>query len=418
MSQGSHFQWDAQPGPLDFAAPENCRLRSRRCHKLAAVLRTFFYAVVALQIGSASGAEPRQTRIGGSQFVGAAGCKSSSCHGGAGEKRSQHITWMRHDVHTRGFAILTNARSDRMADSLKLPQQQEGMLRATTSARCTVCHSPFQALSQAQRPPAADPTESVSCESCHGAARVWLRGHTRTDWTYATRVGAGMRDLKSFYVRANTCVACHQNLDADIAAAGHPDLLFEMDRQTVAQPRHWRDPEGSGVRAWLVGQAVALRETSWKLAQSPLGNEQTLDQWRGLAWLLSRVTASDRTLLPVEFPGPGEVVVYSRTQQQADALARRAAQQNFTAAFAQRMLNELTTTHSEFVVTSDTPREVLFRRAQRLVLALEALDAENKAPSEHLTSLRDNLQYPYNFDPAQFAAKLEKLRHAPASSAR
>ena len=120
-------------------------------------------------------------------------------------------------------------------------------------------------MPQAQRAASAEPTESVSCESCHGAAGGWLRGHTRPDWTYATRVGAGMRDLKSFYVRANTCVACHQNLDPDIVAAGHPELVFELDGQSAAQPRHWSDPEDSGPRAWLTGQAVALRELSWRL---------------------------------------------------------------------------------------------------------------------------------------------------------
>ena len=51
-------------------------------------------------------------RIDGPHFVGAAGCSSSSCHGGAGEKRSQYITWLRQDVHLRGYATLTNARSD------------------------------------------------------------------------------------------------------------------------------------------------------------------------------------------------------------------------------------------------------------------------------------------------------------------
>ena len=40
------------------------------------------------------------------------------------------------------------------------------------------------------------------------------------------RVGAGMRDLRNFYVRANTCVACHQNVDQELRTAGHPLLTF------------------------------------------------------------------------------------------------------------------------------------------------------------------------------------------------
>ena len=166
------------------------------------------------------------------KFVGAAGCKSSSCHGGAGEKRSQYLTWSQKDLHTRGYAILTTARSARMAETLRLPAAQE-------SSRCTVCHSPFQSVEGALLAPTAHPDEGVSCESCHSAAGSWLRGHTRKDWNYAMRVTAGMRDLRSFYVRANTCVACHQNLDPDIMKArdliraGHPELTFELDRQSV-----------------------------------------------------------------------------------------------------------------------------------------------------------------------------------------
>src|SRR6185503_16716196 len=101
------------------------------------------------------------------------------------------------------------------------------------------------AMAPARLTATADQREGVSCESCHGAAEPWLRGHTRPDWTYATRVGAGMRDLKRFYVRANTCVACHQNVDGDIAAAGHPELFFELNTQSTNEPKHWHDPVGT-----------------------------------------------------------------------------------------------------------------------------------------------------------------------------
>src|SRR6202035_1430341 len=183
---------------------------------------------------SSSAAEGEVAPVKGGRFVGSAGCKSSSCHGGAGEKRNQYIIWSQQDFHTRSYAILTNARSARIADTLRLPAA------AQESNRCTVCHSPFQSVAPARLMPTAHQDEGVSCETCHSAAGSWLRGHTRKDWNYAMRVTAGMRDLKSFYVRANTCVACHQNLDSDILKAGHPELMFELDRQSVAEPKHWR----------------------------------------------------------------------------------------------------------------------------------------------------------------------------------
>ena len=111
------------------------------------------------------------------------------------------------------------------------------------------------------------------------------------------RVTAGMRDLRSFYVRANTCVACHQNLDADIIKAGHPELTFELDGQSVAEPKHWRDDDpSSGLRAWLVGQAVALREMSWDLSKNETPDAEAIARWKGLAWLLAKATAQQTNL--------------------------------------------------------------------------------------------------------------------------
>jgi len=146
------------------------------------------------------------------------------------------------------------------------------------------------------------------------------------------RVSAGMRDLKSFYVRANTCVACHQNLDPDIIKArdliraGHPELTFELDRQSVDEPKHWKDDDpSSGVRAWLVGQAVALREMSWAFSKNEKPDAEEIAKWKGLAWLLAKATARQANL-PVIDP-PGDTTsrsVFSEAQQQADLLARRA----------------------------------------------------------------------------------------------
>ncbi len=371
--------------------------------------RVLFYAVLALQLASVKGAEPQQVQIEGAHFVGAAGCKSSSCHGGAGEKRSQYITWLRHDVHTRGYAILTTARSERMADALRLPQQQEGLPRATASARCTSCHSPFKAVPPARLLATADPAESVSCESCHGAAEPWLRGHTRPDWTYATRIGAGMRDLKSFYVRANTCVACHQNIEADIAGAGHPELFFELNRQSEAEPKHWRDPEGSGARAWLVGQAVALRELSWKLAQNPARDALTFSQWSAVVWLLHKTAAVTPTLPAIDSytDDPG---AFPRLQQQSDALARRAASANFDRNFAPRLLRELSTTAEDFRESTAVPKEIQYRRAQRLVLAFECLAGESSELRSNMSALREELRDVSSFDSNRFSARLAALQ--------
>ena len=366
-------------------------------------------ALTAYLAGSAAeiSAAPLQT----SQFIGAVGCESSSCHGGAGEKRSQYFTWVQQDFHARAYAVLVSARSARMAEALSLPTAQ-------TSARCTVCHSPFQSIASAQLAETAHGDEGVSCESCHAAAGSWLRGHTRKDWAYATRVGAGMRDLHSFYVRANTCVACHQNLDSDVLRAGHPELTFELDGQSVAEPKHWRDGDPwSGPRAWLVGQAVALRELSWMLANNETPDADATARWNALAWLLAKTTAN-QTRLPVIDP-PGGIAshaLFATTQEQADLLARLAAAIPSDDQRAAAMLHALVATESDFTVSPAISTELLFRRAGRLVLALDrlarAVDHQVAASttSSALATLFDDVRARPDFRPAKFADDLATFR--------
>jgi Cytochrome c554 and c-prime len=369
--------------------------------------------LVLLTLGFALSSPAQEVEIAprdGGKFVGVAGCKSSSCHGGAGEKRSQYLTWVQKDFHTRAYAILTNARSARMAETLGLPAAQE-------SSRCTICHSPFGSVPPARLMQTEHPDEGVSCESCHSAAEPWLRGHTRKDWTYAMRVTAGMRDLKSFYVRANTCVACHQNLDSDIAKAGHPELTFELDGQSVAEPKHWRDDDpSSGLRAWLVGQAVALREMSWALSKNETPDSEAIAQWKGLAWLLAKATAQEANLSVIDPPGDTTSrSVFSGAQGQADLLARRAAESRLSDDLARQLLRALAATNSEFAVSKEMP-DLLFRRAQRLVLALDRLSnavnshAPGAAKNPALTQLVEDVRSRADFQAPRFAEHLRNFR--------
>ena len=368
--------------------------------------------ILAAGVASLSAKEPRQIRESGGAFVGAQGCKSSSCHGGAGPKRSQYITWSRYDFHTKAYPVLITARSARIAEGL-------GIAQAQTSASCTVCHSPLQSVAPSRLARTVHPDEGVSCESCHGAAGSWLRGHTRPDWTYNMRVGAGMRDLRSLYVRANTCVACHQNLAPELLKAGHPDLFFEMDGQSVAQPKHWQDEEPwSGLREWLTGQAVALREMSWALTNAPT-DELSNARWNGLAWLCATATAAGNIASPVSQPSnaPG-IGDFTSMQTQADALARRAAVSNWSETSARTLMLELASTDGEFV-GKDAAKPVLAQRAKRLVLALDRLAyALNKnrgwrlKVDPELNVLFQDVKVLDNFEAGAFAAHLRSFREA------
>jgi cytochrome c554/c'-like protein len=363
--------------------------------------------------------EPRQIQETGGTFVGSIGCKSSSCHGGAGPKRSQYFTWSQKDYHTKAYAILLNARSERIAEGLGITAQV-GTLPAAASARCTVCHAPFQSVAANRLASTAHPDEGVSCESCHGAASGWLRGHTRKDWTYNTRVGAGMRDLRSLYVRATACAACHQYLAPELLKAGHPDLFFELDSQSVAEPKHWKDDDPwSGLREWLTGQATALREMSWALAGEPRNDEWSIARWNGLVWICETATSaaaiSSPIIPPPNAPTPSD---FTNMQTQADALARRAAVSNWSESSARSLLTALASSDGEFTAKGTTV-PILGQRAKRLVLALDRLaNALNtnrgfrlKVEAE-LHQLFEDVKVLDSFDANTFAAHLKTLRDA------
>ena len=356
------------------------------------MLRSLSSFVFFLAFGATlSAKEIKQTREDGAQFVGAIGCRSSSCHGGAGEKRSQYITWSQKDFHTKAFVILTDARSARIAETV-------GGGEATANARCTVCHSPFQSVPQTRLASTAHVDEGVSCETCHGAASPWLRGHTRTDWTYPMRVSAGMHDLKSLYVRANTCVACHQNIDNDLLKAGHPPLVFELDSQSVNEPKHWRDDDPLiGPRSWLTGQAVALRETCWHSRTDAAPSTDAQETSMALAWLLAKITAIDPSLPEISEPSSSDL---EPLQKQADDLARRATNWNPPTDSMMSILRAL----------AEGDAKLTFHRGKRLVLALDRLTAALKIDNQELNALRQDVRTPSDFDIARFTNHLRAFR--------
>ena len=369
-----------------------------------------------LLLAACSGAvakEIKQSPETEAKFVGAIGCRSSSCHGGAGEKRSQYITWSQKDFHTRAYAILLDARSARIGEAVGISQPQ-------SNARCTVCHSPFQSVAQSRLTPTAHPDEGVSCESCHGAAESWLRGHTRGDWTYATRVSAGMHDLRNLYVRANACVACHQNVDADILKAGHPELVFELDSQSVNEPKHWPDEDQwIGPRAWFIGQAVALREASWALTTSLAAPDEVsnlrADQ-AALGWLVLTTTGAIKSL--PQFTS-GVMKFAPTTQNAADELAHAAVTMAWSESSVRNLAAVLASTDKEFVgehppvFDVHNTRGELAARAKRLVLALDrlmtALNQNLATPltiEKELDALREDVRLRDNFDAKRFAEHL------------
>lgn len=201
----------------------------------------------------------------GAQWLGAASCSARACHGGVGgmgAAGNEYTTWLRHDPHTRAFAILTDDRSRRMEQLLNGLATQE-QAHPENNALCLRCHGP----ESVPRFGAA-----FGCESCHGPAQKWIEPHTDpTEWRKLTpqkqRDEFGFQPLRELNDRAHGCVACHvgnavADVDHDLIAAGHPRLQFEFQTYHANLPRHWREKDERpdfAVRAWLAGQFASAQ---------------------------------------------------------------------------------------------------------------------------------------------------------------
>ncbi len=296
-----------------------------------------------------------------------------------------------------------------MAEALAIPNP-------AASPRCVVCHAPLEGVDKSRLGAGVDPTEGVSCASCHGMPDNWLRGHTRADWSHADRVAAGMRDMDDLYTRANACVACHQNIDPEIVAVGrHPELIFELDGQTQDEPRHWREPvANAGPQAWFVGQAVAFREVSSALLGGRADPARSVPVWRGLAWLLSR-SGLDAGAAPLDVSNPGPAA-FSAAVESSDQIARHAAV-SWKPQYAGEILRRLCATKGDFLEEgASQPAQAC--RAERLVLAIDRLLGSIPAGQRPagLSARLDRLfllaQSRPDFSPAEFARELDGFSSA------
>lgn len=337
------------------------------------------------------------------RFTGEQSCASSYCHGG-GKGKDQFQIFQKKDIHNHAHEVLANNRSTRMGESL-------GITDVTRDARCTVCHSPQQSLALERFAAGVKPVAGVSCESCHGAAENWLRFHTRTDITHDQRVGSGLREVKSLYARSNVCVGCHLNIDQQLVTAGHPELFFELDGQSRAEPPHWKEENDPwlGPRTWLVGQAATLREISWKLASG--SNDDLAARWRALRWMLRQIPAA--TSLPAD-----QITDYRATQSSADRLARSAAKQPWTKESTLVSLKKLSGSSADFREPT-VPAPDHRRRAELLVPAIDrhwqALKTAGLASptlETALTVAATEAKAQAAFQPDRFAAALEQVEVA------
>jgi Cytochrome c554 and c-prime len=235
--------------------------------------------------------------VPGLKYLGNASCAGAKCHTAdkATEQSGRLIgdennIWDSGDPHQHAWDSLdkgyvrkrpdgTTYKTADMLAKLKIDD-------ATASAKCLTCHATNAPADQ--RGDKFRLQTGVSCEACHGPAEKYNDPHAKAGWTDQKRkeIGAqglfdqfGLVDTSNLAARANTCVACHLQIDKELVDAGHPPLKYDQyayntiiykyykyydanpDNNNDANPdlTHWVDPSGVAFTAklWATGLAAA-----------------------------------------------------------------------------------------------------------------------------------------------------------------
>jgi len=387
------------------------------------------------------------------RYIGAGGCASSNCHGATSpasvdESRIlgyEYTVWSVRDKHSQAFTALSDDRSKRMAQIL-------GIADATTSNRCLDCH--------ALGSPEKLRSDGVACEGCHGAAEQWLGPHVSEDQPHDANVALGMIDTKKPDLRASLCLECHlgttqKTVDHELIAAGHPDLVFELDTFSAALPMHWRPVSASSgnslptVRDFAIGQATALAVAMRQLASAATTHwpefselecyqchhDLTRESWRiargysgrkagslvvntsrsmVLDVVVAQAAASQAAALRAALDaltravagnfadGPAIAAAARAVQSQADAVNRTFAGHDFTRDEALAIARALSSSATKLANAG-------VQSAEQSTMALDTLAAamanDNQDVRAGIKALYDYLEHPSTYRPGEYARR-------------
>lgn len=428
----------------------------RRNFKVAILLNTALTMVAA----DAGFAQQQPVSVAG-KFVGPGSCSATACHGSirpAANSRilqNEYSIWVLQDKHAQAYKALTTPLADRMTRIM-------GIESATTAPRCLACHALSVPADRKGRE--FDISEGVSCESCHGPASGWLGEHTLKNWQHEQSLSRGMIDTLDLRKRTDQCLTCHmgtadKSVDHELIAAGHPDLVFELDSYSAVMPMHWKKPDDPaiGVRTWGVGQAVKLQEALERLARHAQGSvwpefsemecfachhdltkpDKSWRQDRGYqnrrpgnppwnaahyAVLRVVVKAMDPNASAQLDQDFSEVYsLASRINTDRGELAQRATKAAATAREIANKLNSMpldramaTRMIAAIIADSDELSSQGTRTAEQVAMALEALAAAQGRASQPqvknaIDSLFQELQNPSAYNGPRFAAAMRKI---------
>lgn len=424
--------------------------------------------ILSLAAGAAALAAASQPATETGDYVGPGSCSAVACHGavrpGSGRiLQTEYSTWIGRDRHARATEVLSDPVSQRMAKILGIGAPQQAQ-------KCLACHALDVPANARARTFA---TEGVSCEACHGPASGWLGYHVTRAATHDESVKRGMYDTKDVVKRTEKCLTCHlgtagRSVDHEMIAAGHPDLVFELEAFSAAMPRHWKEGTGADpyqpVRTFAVGQLVHLRASLDRLAhrvKGPVWPEfaeldcfachhsltRPEDSWRqaqgyenrarpGLPPLqVARYLTARRVVAAWDAPAAVELdTIMGRLQIEATRLVARPDDVVSIAGGARAIVDRAITRAMTSPATPDMASAMLRgifgdapviaargeRAAEQAAMAAEVLAtaiarARNQDPASLtpvFTELFKQFEAPSAFDPSRFVAAMRKAEAA------
>ena len=368
---------------------------------------------------------------GNLKYTGAASCAASNCHGSTKPKAdfpkmNENVVWFQKDKHAKGYATLTNEKLKSGVSPAKIAQNMK-IAKAEASSKCLVCHAVD--VPKELRGPKFDITEGVHCDGCHGPAEKWLEPHAEKGWTHEQSVKLGMYDTKDFLLRAEKCVSCHLQIDHEMVAAGHPDLLaFELDTFSATMPPHWRDKgTWATTRAWATGQAISLREAAKQLGDRAAGNAvgplltDALGKVQGhgaVVRVLLSVAAPDvQKSVEADLAALTDAVAKGdRTKISATAKTLQSSMSQQAPKMAAREFDQASTRKimADIAAASDAIGATGLRAAEQAAMAMDRLySAYSKAPGQKadkavgdtLDRIFGTIEDPKKFDGKKFATE-------------
>lgn len=189
-----------------------------------------------------------------------------------GECHKSSVSAWKQSKHFKTFKALPRLKT------AKAISKKMGLKRIKAKSDCLTCHFTSAIVRNKTKPIAG-----ITCESCHGAGKDWIKGHAdfggkgvtaetespdHRKQRYAQAESAGMTRPSRLYALAANCYGCHSVPNEKLVnVGGHAaGSMFELVSWSQGEVRHnvWYSKENtqaSGERRrmmYIVGQALDL----------------------------------------------------------------------------------------------------------------------------------------------------------------